>query len=152
MYAPRECEKSHYPNHEALWAAQGKPSSRSENGEESRERRLTWLLWRPFLHRKREGMKFHGLNLLEQKMLHSRFLINLPGFGAEGKEEASRLYQPSKNGDRLYFSRRWEMCTFLILWRQGLYLSSNYDTDLIFIILNTWLSILKNRNSPYYSR
>lgn len=83
------------------------------------------------------GMKFHGLNLLEQKRLHSSFLVSLPGFGAKGKEEASSLYQPSKNGDRLYYSRRWEMCTFLIVWRQWLYLSSNYDTNLTFIILNT---------------
>lgn len=39
----------------------------------------------PSCTERRRRMRFHGLNLLEQKTLYSSFLISLPGFGAEGK-------------------------------------------------------------------
>lgn len=76
-----------------LWGAQGNPSSRSENGKGNRERRLTWLWLGPFLHNKRGGdgvSRFEPLGPEEAALQ----LINLPGFGAEGKEEGLRLYQP----------------------------------------------------------
>lgn len=128
-----------------------KPSSSSEKWQR-KQGKETDLAIAKALPAQEEG-RFHGLNLQDWKRLHSSLSVCLD-LEQKGKRKGWGCisHQTSKNGDRPYYSRRGEMCILLIVWTQWLSLTSSYNANLISIVLNTQLSILKSRNSSHYSR